>query len=159
MKTNINIIPFRVFIAKATTLATAPLVVSLASMQARLLQINMWSSAVPDMTKSGWQLYNKGQLILPSNAAGEAGITFGVGEVGWNPIPASRVDIDLYDFRLDEISSLEFHFYNTSSADIAVGGFIQSRDPVPGLDALVSELARLRVLYENINHGFPEHAH
>lgn len=158
MKVNINVIPFRVFIAKTSTLATAPLAVPLPAMQARLLQINMWSNAAPDVTKSGWRLYNKGQLILPSSAAGEAGITFGIGEAAWNPIPASRVDIDLYDFKLDEVSSLELRFYNVSSADIGVGGFMQSRDPAPGLDELVKELARLRAIYENSPDRTTEHA-
>ena len=170
MKQNINVIPFRVSLVHATT-AISPLVIDLPSMQGRLMQINMWTAAAPDMTKTGWRLLNKGQIIIPSSVFGEGGITFAVGETGWCPFPSSHVDLDLYDFAVSEIDKLQFQFYNsTVGTDYVIGGFIQSRDPVHGVDDLVRELAFMRQRYEaglseghskqheTANYSTPEHA-
>ncbi len=138
----ISVVSFRVAVAAATK-ATAPVTVKLNPTCAAMVQLEIWCTTVPALITSGWRALTRDCMIIPDNGSNEEGITLGIHEAGWAPLPNPRAVISLCDHILTGPPfELTLQFYTTAA--IEVGGILTVRDPRYDVHDLVVNLAALQ---------------
>lgn len=129
---------FRVKVPTATA-ALSPVVIQLKPM-ARFIREMIGPyclTANLDISKTGWRLLDRAnsQRLIPDTGSEDNAIQVNPGEAGWAPLMPSAQKLSLDDQQLQGPPyEINFQFYNTTGADIFVGGFVRVVEPFAAVD-------------------------